>query len=144
MSDDIRALIREVLAEELKAFKASGQGGRDASRPREETVAIAGDRDLNAFAARVMDLARDEQTAADIRAGRYLFRLQSDSGASRQAAAQSSVGQAVSFDKGLVSERQIAQLPEGAVIRATAKVCFTPLARDEIRRKKIRLERIKP
>ena len=142
MSDEIRALIREVLAEELKALKTSG-GGR-APKPQEETVEIASDRDLNAFALRVLDLAADDGAAAAIRDGRLRFRLQTAKMLSPAADQPAAGGNAVVFEKGLVSERQIASLPDGSVVRATPKVCFTPLARDEIRRKQIRLERIKP
>jgi len=144
MSDEIRSLIREVLAEELKAFKA--MGGKEAAveqsvEVREEVVTIANDSDLNAFAVRLLDLAKNEGANADIRAGRLRFCLQG--GAAIGSQNESGKGQPVTFEKGLVSEKQIAGLRDGSAIRATGAVCFTPLALDEIRRKHIRLERIK-
>ena len=51
--------------------------------------------------------------------------------------------QSVDFEKGLVSERQIAVLPEGALVEAGPRVRFTPLALDEINRRGIRLKRRK-
>lgn len=144
MSEDIRNLIREVLAEELRAFKADvSRGNRVSARPevKVETISIDSDTDLNAFAGRILNDAKNPDRRAALENGTLIFRLANNrpsNGAGHQTNSQT-----VSFEKGLISERQIADLPDGAVIKAGRKACFTPLARDEIRRKRIRLERIK-
>lgn len=142
MSEDIRSLIREVLAEELKTLRVTGkQASAPAPQNRVETISIGNDSDLNAFVKKILDLVNDDKTCADIKAGRIRFQLagrQSTSDQQNVATAAS-----VTFEKGLISEKKIADLPEGSTIRATKAVCFTPLALDEIRRKRISVERMK-
>ncbi|MEQ9487929.1 MAG: hypothetical protein RIM72_02920 [Alphaproteobacteria bacterium] len=144
MSDDIRTLIREVLAEELRAFKAdNNRGDRVSVKPdvKVEAVSIESDKDLNTFAAHILDVAKNPDRRAAVENGTLVFRLTNSrpsNGPGHQAGSVT-----VSYEKGLISERQISELPDGAHIKAGKKTCFTPLARDEIRRKRIRLERTK-
>jgi hypothetical protein len=153
MRDDVRSLVREILQEELQALRSEGGAFADTSpRPqvREEAVSLASDADLNDFVLRILDLAQDGKSMREIKAGRWRFRLQSNAGAGAGAGAgprpvapagRTPGGQVVSYERGLVCERQIGQLPAGAQIRAGKRVRFTPLAQDEIRRKGIRVER---
>lgn len=144
MGDDIRSLIREVLAEELKTFRtANNDRAADVaqSKDRVETISIAGDADLNEFAKRVLELAGNEEARSDIRTGKMRFQL-ANSQTHGQIAHAEPV-QTIQFEKGLISEKKIADLPDGATIKATKAVCFTPLALDEIRRKRISVERMK-
>lgn len=155
MQNDIRYLVREILAEELKALKgaggASGAYADTAPKPqvREESVEISSSQDLQRFALRMLDLAKDSRAAAEIRNGRWRFQLSAAASgtAGRVSASGSNSGsvtsQSVDFEKGLVSERQIAVLPEGALVEAGPRVRFTPLALDEINRRGIRLKRRK-
>jgi hypothetical protein len=153
MQNDIRYLVREILAEELKALKgaggASGAYADTAPKPqvREESVEIASSRDLQRFALRMLDLAKDSRAAAEIRNGRWRFHLSASApgtaGRATASGSDSAPSQAVNFEKGLVSERQIAALPEGALVEAGPRVRFTPLALDEINRRGIRLKRRK-
>jgi hypothetical protein len=55
-SEEIRAIIREVLAEEIASLQ------RPATR--EERIAISSDSDLARFVARLLDLANDAELAA--------------------------------------------------------------------------------
>jgi len=141
MGDDIRSLIREVLAEELKAFNTGSRAAAPMAENRVETVAIASDTDLNNFAKRVLELAGNEKARSDIKTGRVRFQL-ADSTAKGSQQTTTRV-ETISFEKGLISEKKIVDLPEGSTIKAAKSVCFTPLALDEIRRKRIRVERIK-
>jgi hypothetical protein len=152
MHSDIRYLVREILSEELKALNgASGAHADTTPKPqvREETVEIAGSHDLQAFAIRILDLAKDSHAATEIRKGRWRFHLAASTPAPKDRMttsggnAGSAPSQSVDFEKGLVSERQIAALPDGALVEAGPRVCFTPLALDEIRRRGIRLKRRK-
>jgi hypothetical protein len=136
--EQIRAIIREVLTEELAGLR------RPAAR--EERVAIASDTDLARFVARLLDLANDAELRREIAEGRYVFRLGSANAArpesrqNRTPAAPSS--RTVRFDSGLVTERHVDSLAEGTRKISVAKVVrFTPLARDRLRSRGIEVER---
>jgi hypothetical protein len=147
MRDDVRSLVREILQEELQALRSEGGAFADTSpRPqvREEAVSLTNDAELHDFVLRLLELSQDGKSVREIKAGRWRFRLQTSAAVGpRQVApaGRKPAGQVVSYERGLVSERQIGQLPAGAQIRAGKRVRFTPLAQDEIRRKGIRVER---
>lgn len=146
MSAELRALIREVLRDELAAMRPR----EPASQFRHEQVAINSDADLAAFVRRVLALGADSRARAEIEAGRHVFHL---SGAGQGAAgggeaygrAGAAAGSAaVSYERGLVGEREIRNLPEGtARLRIGKTVRLTPLAQDELRRRGIKIERAK-
>ena len=150
MSSDLRAMIREVLREELAA-RGVGRP-RAPPRSREEAVSIASDAELAAFARRILALAGDSKARTDIESGRHVFRL-ADPGAGSRAAVTAEAYERplpkqnlspVSFERGLVNERDIRNLPEGiTVIRIGKTVRLTPLAQDELRRLGIKIERAK-
>jgi hypothetical protein len=143
-SESVRAIIREVLAEELQRFKA-GSGAGVAPRPqvREERVTIASDSDLAAFVARLLELTRDGQARREIEDQRHVFRLAPGPAPSERAASPARpVVHAARIDKGMVSERQIDALPPGTSQLVIGKsVRLTPLARDRARARGINLER---
>lgn len=149
MRDEIRAMVRELLQEELHGLRGEGGAHADTSpRPqvREEAVSLTSDAELNAFVHRILELARDGKSVREIEAGRWRFRLHANGGAAAAPRPPAAPGlqhtpASLAFDRGLVSERQIAQVPAGSAIRAGKRVRFTPLAWDEIRRKGIRVER---
>lgn len=139
---ELRHLIREVLAEEL----AKAAPSQVAPRVTEEQVSIRSNADLAVFVQRLMGASQDGRLRADIEAGRHVFRLV-DHGAA-QIQAHQPVGRnpgaqpVVRFEKGLVSERDVASLPQDARrIDVGKTVRFTPLARDELRRRGIKVER---
>ncbi len=141
--DTLRTLIRDILAEELERI-----GSNAAPRPQStrESVKIGSSADLNAFAARILEMAQDGRKRADILAGRHLFRLaQSDTiplMAHQPLAPVTAPPAQARFDSGMVCERDIALLPEGTrTIRIANSVRLTPLARDELSRKGIKVER---
>src|SRR5262245_10711877 len=100
-TEEIRTIIREVLAEEIASLR------RPATR--EERVSIASDSDLARFVTRLLDLASDAELRREISEGRYVFRLggtevaRPEARQSRTPAAPFSRG--VRFDSGLVTER---------------------------------------
>ena len=149
MRDEIRAMVREVLQEELQGLRGEGGAHADTSpRPqvREEAVSLTNDAELNAFVHRILELARDGKSVREIAAGRWRFRLHANGGAATAPRPPAAPGSpptpaSVVFDRGLVSERQVAQVPAGSAIQVGKRVRFTPLARDEIRRKGIQVER---
>ncbi|MGC9368177.1 MAG: hypothetical protein ACP5DX_01430 [Paracoccaceae bacterium] len=148
---DLRNIIREVLAEEIARLRPELSAG--APRVTEEMVTIRSSADLNAFAMRLLERAQDGRLKADMAAGRHRFVLSHDGGApghatppvhAHQPAAPAPAAPAhAEFLRGMVTERDIAALAEGTrVIRAGKSVCLTPLARDEITRRGIKLERV--
>jgi len=140
--DDLSSLIRELLVEELAAIRGDVQV---TPKIREEFVSMRSDADLAKFARHVLNMAKDPQSKNDIETGRLVFRL---AAAPMTMATQSSgsVDEVAMnrFDKGLISEKEILALPSGMnSLRVGKKVCFTPLARDVMRQRGIKIERTK-
>ena len=143
----LRVVIREMLTEELESLRREEGASpgisfqqKASAGIREENVTVTSTETLTAFARRICDLARDEQIRENIESGRWIFhpRVAQEGGGGGTGASKE-----VRFEKGLVSERQITPLAQGACIRAGKRVCFTPLALDEIRRRRITIEREK-
>ncbi len=139
---DLRAMIREILAEELEQITKPNPQGTD------ELVTICSSADLNAFALRLLQRARDGQLRSRVEAGQHRFILAQGPHVSPRvhahvptAPAPASVPEPA-FARGLVSERDIAGLAEGTrKITIGRSVQLTPLARDELARKGIGIER---
>jgi hypothetical protein len=143
-SDSVRAMIREVLAEELRRIRTGpGTGAAPRAQVREERVSIASDADLAAFVARLLELTRDGHARREIEDQRHVFRLAAGPAPVERAASPARpVVQAARIDKGMVSERQIDALPPGTSQLVIGKsVRLTPLARDRVRARGINLER---
>ena len=131
-SEAVRAIIREVLAEELQRIRPRAEA-------REERVAIASDADLSAFVTRLLELAKDEQARRAIEEKRHVFRL---AGGGPSAPPPMPAAQAARIEAGIVSERQIEALPPGTTRVVLGKsVRLTPLARDRARARGITFER---
>ncbi|MER9707585.1 hypothetical protein NKJ10_25735 [Mesorhizobium sp. M0204] len=151
---ELRALIREIVAQELAAIRPSSRGA-----PLEENVCIADSRDLTAFALGLLERATDPLFAAAVRDGSHVFMLEgarlSDAatpGAPRHAPSPglaqtmlvtTSPPAVPELTKSLITERDIAAIPTDQTrIRIGKKSRLTPLASDEARRRKIRIERM--
>lgn len=135
---DLRSMIRELLLEELGTNRPDIVSSGPA-----HTVELRNDNDLNAFVIRVLDMSKERDLKADIQSGKFQFTLSgSDHGChqTNRAGSADSLTGAIRFEKGLVTEKDISHF-NGSVIEVGNTVCFTPLARDEIRRKKIKIER---
>jgi hypothetical protein len=141
----LRAVIRDVLREIVPAAAA-----RAASRPAEQTgagpvieeVTIAGDRDLQAFVARVLRLCDEPDGRAALRDGRHRFRLRA--GSSAAAAGAPADGQPQRIDAGVLSESKVIALARGGrQVMLGKRVVVTPLARDKARQLGLKLEREK-
>jgi hypothetical protein len=140
IDDNVRKLIREVLSEELQRVKAEAQATPGV---REETVAVASDADLATFVEKLMKLAGDAKVRRDIEQGRVVFRLAGNvPGTSVPAAEPAPAGDTVRMDRGVVSERQVDALPRGTrILQAGKNVKLTPLAKDRLRQRGIKIER---
>ncbi len=131
--DELRKLIREAITQELGPV--AGRRGL-ACELREEVVSIGSDAELASFVFRLLDLADDSETRDDIRAGRLKFKL-----AGRATHQRSEVKQ-VPPAPPFVTERWVDGLPEGtSVVSIGKRTRMTPLARDRLRARNIRIER---
>jgi hypothetical protein len=128
MSDleELRALIREVIRDQLGALRATESV---------ETVALSTDDDLDKFVARL--LALDEGERADLLAGRKRFRL-----ATPAPSAPQPHSPARRVERGAVTEamvRDAARAGERLVLGRGA--VLTPLARDRARASGVEIEK---
>ena len=138
--DDLRSVIRELLAEELAAIQ--GEAATPPPAVRAEEVSIDTDDALGAFVKRILELAADDKARAEIEQGRHVFRLAPGAQTAAPSARLTPRAAPARYERGLVTEKDIAKLPAGiAAIEAGQRVRFTPLARDELRRRGIKIER---
>lgn len=151
-AEPLRAMIREILAEEVTRARGEGLIG-SARKPkpvvREERIVIRGDPDLEAFVRRLAEILKDGRSREDIEHGLWVFRLAegpvaSGGGVQRGAPVPQSAPRSATAEiaKGVVSERQVEALPAGATRLVVGRsVRFTPLARDRLRVRGIEIER---
>lgn len=147
MSDPaIAALIREVLAEELGKLKGAKpvKSARAGEAVRHENVAIASDADLAAFTVKLLKAADNPKTRRDIEQGRLVFHLSGSVPATSRAlpAGSPAPSETVVVDAGFFSERQVDKLPKDTkTVRLGKRVKLTPLARDRLSHRRIKIER---
>lgn len=140
--NELRALIRDVIATEIAAVKREHAPGAPA--PSEHRVRIASDADLAAFAKQVLSLANDPATRSAIANGSYRFKLEggAPAGPTSSAPAASTSSR---IEKGVVTETMLLKLPKGTKrLQVGAGVSVTPLARDKAGSLGITIERMKP
>lgn len=145
MTDDLRQLVRSLVLEEL-ASQGVAAGPAGSRQTREEVVTIDTDQDLSRFVQRLLAMARNENSRAEIESGRHVFRLSRGGGAAPRSAGRpaSARGKLVRFESGLVTEKQVRNLPEDvAAVEAGIGVRFTPLASDALRQAGIKIKRVK-
>lgn len=148
---DLRALIKEILAEELNSLRSELAG-----QPAVERVNVATPSELNRFALSLLDRASDPQFVSALRNGLLRFEPVRNSGMperTEQAPPPAPAGQTYALTttlpptvpqlaKNLITERDIAAIPNGETrLRITKTARLTPLANDEARRRGIRIER---
>ncbi len=148
MSAEIRQLIRSILVEELAAQGVKRSTG-NSPRVREEVVSIQTDHDLQQFVRRLLDMSKDPHTRTDLETSRVVFRLDKpllSTSPHRTYPPPASVatGQVINIQQGLVTERQIRNLPaQVSVLKLGKAARLTPLARDASRQAGIKIERLK-
>jgi hypothetical protein len=142
--NELRALIRDVIATELAAVKRDH--GAMPAAPAEHRVRVANDADLAAFAKQVLSLAGNPTTRSAIANGSYRFTLEGGStAASAPATGSSGRIDAARIERGVVTETALLKLPKGTKrLQIGAGVSVTPLARDKASSLGITIERMKP
>ncbi|UVO30711.1 hypothetical protein [Bradyrhizobium arachidis] len=153
MTNDLRALIRELLSEEIAVLRAEMRGA-----VQEEHVRVGTAADLTDFALSVARRASDPTFAAALREGRLRFvpeppatpptivPIAQPANAPLTAAPPTLVttvpATVLELMKPLITERDIAAVAEGETrLRIGRRSRLTPLAGDEARRRGIRIER---
>ena len=143
----VRDAVREFIAKSPAPGHASGPGGGPGAlgagaaevngRVRVETVRIASDADLDAFARYLLGLYENPKSRQDVRAGRIRFRS-----APRHGDATASAIPVRRVEQGAVTERHVrAAADAGERIVAGRAAVVTPLARDRARALGISIER---
>jgi hypothetical protein len=152
---DIRALIKEILAEEFASLRAEL-----ASDATVERVSVSTSEELNRFALSVLARAADPRFGAALRNGRLRFEPVRSIGTPEcqdrvpLAAERTPVvkqpeilvttvpAKVPELRKTLITERDLAAVGSGETrLRVTKTARLTPLANDEARRRGIRIER---
>ncbi len=151
MVQDLRQIIRSILIEELAdhGVQSAGHGGHRGPGVRQEFVSIQSDRELARFAERLLHMARDSRSRADIESGRLVFRLErpvrnEHSHDRYKDTRLPAGGRTQRFERGLITESQVHQLPDDIKVVSLGKnAVLTPLAKDAIRHAGIKIERVK-
>lgn len=153
---DLRALIRKLLSEEIGLLRAEAL-----AQPQVERVLVSSEAELTDFALKVAGRAQEPGFLAALEAGRIRFApvapaatpISGSRGVSPEVAhvppsAQSTTLVATmpaptpELRKGLVTERDIATIAQGETrLRIMKTARLTPLASDEVRRRRLRIER---
>ena len=141
----LRELVKSVIAEEVAAIRKPASGAPAPEARAAETVRIAGDADLGAFARKVLSLAGDPAKAKEIAAGRYPFRLEAapqPASSNTPAPKSAPATQSIRVDSGVVTETMLNKLPRGTARLVLAPgVTITPLAKDRARALGLTFER---
>lgn len=146
MVQDLRQIIRDILAEELAAHGVKPAASR---RPgvREERVSIRSDQDLARFVQRLMSMAGDGRSREEIASGRLVFRLDGTGGNGALPGvgdSRAAAGATQDFAGGLITENHIHRLPDDVgKVRLGPGAVLTPLAKDALRQSGIKTERVK-
>jgi len=134
LRDEIRAILRE----EIAAFT----GGPQSEVPTSEAVRINSNADLTRFAQDLLTRAQDPAFAARVTRGRYRFELEQHRPIGAPIVSAPAKPKPNALTKTLVTERDIGALGAGTQVLSIGKTSrLTPLARDEARRRGIRIER---
>ena len=135
LRDEIRAILREEIAALTKEAHA-------VVLPSRERVQIASTADLNHFAQDLLARAADPEFAGRVARGEISFELAQHRPAGAPIVSGTPKPARDVLDKPLVTERDIAALTgESRSLRLGRNSRLTPLARDEARRRGIRIER---
>lgn len=150
---DLRALIRQLLSEEIASLRAEILG-----QPSLEHVAVGNEAELTAFALTVAGRVSEQGFVDALKAGRIRFAPANSAtpvlhkaplaGMQPSPAAQPATVVATAppsvpeLRKGLVTERDLAAVAHDETrLRLMKTARLTPLAADEVRRRGLRIER---
>jgi hypothetical protein len=142
--EDLRSLIREILSDELSALKGNISG--EISQVKEEFVQIQSSSDLISFTHRIMRMCQDPKLKSDILTGKHIFRL-TDKEVSHVEVYQplstmTKINETVELNGGIITLRDVESLSKNTKSLNIGKFTnCTPMAKDEIKRRNIKIER---
>ncbi len=137
---DIRSIVREILLEELALH-----GTMPSAENNFESVPINNDDQINAFAIKVINLSQNRDLKTEIESGKIRFHLankKEDGSGYLNDAKTTTTTDSIILSKKLITENDIYKLTDNvSYIHIGKTSCLTPLAKDEIRRKGIKIVR---
>jgi phosphohistidine swiveling domain-containing protein len=138
---EIRKIIRELLVEEIALINKESVS-LDQKTTREEIVSIKTDEDLMNFVKKILNIVKETDGFSNIENGDIIFHLDVPSSANLNSKSCTSHPTSNKIEDGLITEYDIAKLDENiTVLQILKNAKLTPLAKDELRKKGIKMER---
>ena len=141
MGKEIRKIIRELLLEEIASINKESVS-LDQKTTSEVIVSIRTDEDLMKFVKKILNIVRETDGFSNIENGDIIFHLDVPSSANLNSRSCTSHPTSNKIEDGLITEYDIAKLDENiTVFQVLKNAKLTPLAKDELRKKGIKMER---
>ena len=141
MGKEIRKIIRELLVEEITLINKESVS-LDQKTTREEIVSIKTDEDLMNFVKKILNIVKETDGFSNIENGDIIFHLDVPSSANLNSRSCTSHPTSNKIEDVLITEYNIAKLDENiTVLQVLKNAKLTPLAKDELRKKGIKMER---
>ena len=138
---EIRKIIRELLVEEIASINKESVS-LDQKTTREEIVSIKTDEDLMNFVKKILNIVKETDGFSNIENGDIIFHLDVPSSANLNSRSCTSHPTSNKIEDVLITEYNIAKLDENiTVLQVLKNAKLTPLAKDELRKKGIKMER---
>tara|TARA_B100000378_G_C18051178_1_gene413258 strand:- start:1776 stop:2222 length:447 start_codon:yes stop_codon:yes gene_type:complete len=138
---EIRKIIRELLVEEIASINKESVS-LDQKTTREVIVSIRTDEDLMNFVKKILNIVKETDGFSNIENGDIIFHLDVPSSANLNSRSCTSHPTSNKIEDGLITEYDIAKLDENiTVLQVLKNAKLTPLAKDELRKKGIKMER---
>ena len=138
---EIRKIIRELLLEEIASINKESVS-LDQKTTSEVIVSIRTDEDLMKFVKKILNIVRETDGFSNIENGDIIFHLDVPSSANLNSRSCTSHPTSNKIEDGLITEYDIAKLDENiTVFQVLKNAKLTPLAKDELRKKGIKMER---
>lgn len=141
MGEEIRKIIRELLVEEIASINKESVS-LDQKTTREVIVSIRTDEDLMKFVKKILNIVKETDGFSNIENGDIIFHLDVPSSANLNSRSCTSHPTSNKIEDGLITEYDIAKLDGNiTVLQVLKNAKLTPLAKDELRKKGIKMER---
>lgn len=138
---EIRKIIRELLVEEIASINKESVS-LDQKTTSEVIVSIRTDEDLMKFVKKILNIVKETDGFSNIENGDIIFHLDVPSSANLNSRSCTSHPTSNKIEDGLITEYDIAKLDENiTVFQVLKNAKLTPLAKDELRKKGIKMER---
>jgi phosphohistidine swiveling domain-containing protein len=141
VGEEIRKIIRELLVEEIASINKESVS-LDQKTTREVIVSIRTDEDLMKFVKKILNIVKETDGFSNIENGDIIFHLDVPSSANLNSRSCTSHPASNKIEDGLITEYDIAKLDGNiTVLQVLKNAKLTPLAKDELRKKGIKMER---